>query len=131
MQMIDPIDRSMPPAMMTTASPSANSEMSEMWRRLLRRLSPPRKSGFKSAVMTASAIITESIVISFFAAWTFIGPSGGGRAQDVGVGEVAARELAARAPLGQHEGPVAQGRDLLGLGAGDDDPLAGGGQLAD
>src|SRR5215467_5186686 len=63
--MIDPIDRSMPPAMMTIASPSANSEINEMCRMLLRRLSPPRNSGFSTAVMIASAIITANIVSSF------------------------------------------------------------------
>src|SRR3954470_7363287 len=63
--MIDPIDRSMPPAMMTIASPSANSDISEMCRMLLRRLSPPRNSGFSTAVMIASAIITANIVSSF------------------------------------------------------------------
>src|SRR5262245_18088695 len=65
MQMTDPIDRSMPPAMITIASPSANSEISEMCRMLLRRLSPPKKTGFSTAVMIASAIITPSIVSSF------------------------------------------------------------------
>ena len=63
--MIEPIDRSMPPAMITIASPSANSEIREMWRMLLRRLSPPRNSGFSTAVMIASAIITANIVSSF------------------------------------------------------------------
>src|SRR5215470_11327951 len=67
--MIDPIDRSMPPAMITIASPSANSEISEMWRTLLRRLSPPRNSGFSTAVMIASATITANIVISFLNAF--------------------------------------------------------------
>ena len=67
MQMIEPTDRSMPPAMITTASPSAKSEISEMCRTLLRRLSPPKKLGLRSAVMLARAIITPSIVSSFFA----------------------------------------------------------------
>ena len=39
MQMTDPIDRSMPPAMITIASPRANSEISEMCRMLFCRLS--------------------------------------------------------------------------------------------
>src|SRR4051812_22926535 len=67
--MIDPIDRSMPPAMMTIASPSANSEISEMCRMLLRRLSPPRNSGFSTAVTIASATITANIVSSFLNAF--------------------------------------------------------------
>src|SRR4051812_39181469 len=67
--MIDPIDRSMPPAMMTIASPSANSEISEMCRMLLRRLSPPRNSGFNTAVTIASATITANIVSSFLNAF--------------------------------------------------------------
>src|SRR5262245_2030806 len=69
--MIDPIERSMPPAMMTIASPSANSEISEMCRMLLRRLSPPRNSGFSTAVMIASATITANIVISFLNAFMY------------------------------------------------------------
>ena len=52
MQITEPIDRSMPPAMITTASPSANSEISEMCRTLLRRFSAPRKSGLSAAVMS-------------------------------------------------------------------------------
>src|SRR4051812_4296582 len=67
--MIDPIDRSMPPAMMTIASPSANSDISEMCRMLLRRLSPPRNSGFNTAVTIASATITANIVSSFLNAF--------------------------------------------------------------
>ena len=65
-QRIEPTERSMPPAMMTTASPSANSEISEMCRTVLRRLSGLRKTGFSSAVRPARPIITASMVSSFF-----------------------------------------------------------------
>src|SRR6476646_11745239 len=100
MQMTDPTDRSMPPAMITIASPHANSEISEMWRTLLRRLSAPRKLGFRIAVMTASAIITPSIVSSFLNAFIVFRPycvlriPSGGQLQDVGVGQLLARQLA-------------------------------------
>src|SRR6476619_4053200 len=128
MQMIDPTDRSIPPAMMTIASPHANNEISEMCRTLLRRLSPPRKLGFRIAVMTASAIITPSIVSSFLNAFMF--PSSGGQLQDVRVGELFAPQLAGDGAAAEHQGAVTEGGDLVGLGAGHDDALALGGELA-
>src|SRR5437763_8416783 len=94
MQMMDPTDRSMPPAMMTIASPHANNEISEMCRTLFRRLSTPRKLGFRIAVATASAINTPSIVSSFLNAFIcFFRPSGS-QLQDVRVGQLFAAELA-------------------------------------
>ena len=80
MQMTEPTDRSMPPAMITTASPSANSEISEMWRTVLRRLSPPRNTGLSTAVRPARPTITASIVSSFFIRARLVGET------DVGVG---------------------------------------------
>src|SRR5215471_256244 len=105
MQMIDPTDRSMPPAMITIASPHANNEISEMCRTLLRRLSAPRKLGFRIAVMTASAIITPSIVSSFLNAFiaSFVRfVSSGGQLQDVGVGQLLAAQLARDGAPAQH-----------------------------
>src|SRR6185295_16039012 len=125
MQMIDPTDRSMPPAMITIASPHANSEISEMWRTLLRRLSAPRKLGFRIALMTASAIITPSIVSSFLnafiASFVFVSVSGR-QLQDVGVGQLLAAKLARDDAAGEHQRAVAERRDLVGLGARHDDP---------
>src|SRR5262245_28584736 len=121
-QMIDPTDRSMPPAMITIASPSANNEISEMWRTLLRRLSPSRKLlGFSAAVMIASTIITPSIVNSFLNA--FMCPSSGGELQDVGVGQLFAPQFARDRPAAEHQRAVAEGRDLVRFRAGHDDAL--------
>ena len=96
--MIDPTDRSMPPAMITIASPHANNEISEMCRTLLRRLSAPRKLGLRIAVMITSAISTPSIVSSFLNAFMF--PSSGRQLQDVGVGQLFAAKLARRSRHG-------------------------------
>src|SRR6476646_8615454 len=112
MQMIDPTDRSIPPAMITIASPHANSEISEMCRTLLRRLSAPRKLGFRIAVMTASAIITPSIVSSFLNAFIASNPCcvsfrlSGRQLQDVRVGQLLARELARDHAPAQYQCPV-------------------------
>src|SRR5688572_167487 len=121
--MIDPTDRSMPPAMMTTASPSANSAISEMWRTSLFRLSALRKlDGLMIAVMIASAIITPSMVSSFLKA-RMLNLESGRQLQDVGVGQLGARQLARDGAAAHHQRAVAQRRDLVGLGAGDDDAL--------
>src|SRR6476646_3245832 len=128
MQMIDPTDRSIPPAMITIASPHANNEISEMCRTLFRRLSTPRKLGFRIAVATASAISTPSIVSSFLNA--FMCPSSGRELQDVGVGQLLTAKLPGDRAAAEYQGAVAERRDLVGLRARDDDALALGGQLA-
>src|SRR3954464_214228 len=115
MQMIDPTERSMPPAMMTIASPHAKSEISEMCRTLFRRLSTPRKLGFRIAVATASAINTPSIVNSFLNA--FMCPSSGRELQDVGVGQLLAAKLPGDHATAEHQRAVAERRDLVGLRA--------------
>src|SRR6186997_1926177 len=122
MQMIDPTDRSMPPAMITIASPQANNEISEMCRTLLRRLSAPRKLGLISAVMIARAISTPSMVNSFLNAFMF--PSSGGQLEDVGVGQLFAPELPGDRPAAQHQGAMTERRDLVRLRARHDDALA-------
>src|SRR6476660_5906900 len=108
MQMIDPTERSMPPAMITIASPHANN-----------------------------AISTPSIVSSFLNAFIASNPCcvsfrlSGRQLQDVRVGQLLARELARDHAPAQYQCPVTQGRDLVGLRAGDDDALTLRRQLAD
>ena len=86
-----------------------------MCRTLFRRLSTLRKLGFRIAVMITSAISTPSIVSSFLNAFMF--PSSGRELQDVGVGQLLTAKLPGDRAAAEHQGTVAERRDLVGLRA--------------
>ena len=105
MQMIDPTDRSMPPAMITTASPSANSEISEMCRTLLRRLSPSRKARVEQRGDDRQRDHHAQHRQFFLERFHFMR----GQLQDVGVGQLVRDASSPRTcAAAEHERPVAQ-----------------------
>src|ERR1700761_9522409 len=98
MQINDPTERSIPPAMITIASPSANSEINAMWRTLLLKLSAPRKYGFKIARPPTSHQAWSALFLRCSC----------GKPQDVRVRGLRARQLALDFSAGEHERAMTQ-----------------------
>src|SRR5271156_5677929 len=73
----EPIERSLPPVMMTKPTPMEKMPSIATWRVVLRRFASPRKSGLEKA-MTAHIATRAQNIPSSFLIDAFLGGAGGG-----------------------------------------------------